>query len=629
MTTPHGAVVTLDAMRYGTLTHWLTAVLCGVWFVGFGWSEPHTALLATPLVIAGAALLPVSARGGAALVVLAQIVTLIAGAGWGNVELVLMMAFALFTLGRTDSQWWPGVAAVLVGAGASAARDGITVGKFAIVGVLYAMLWLFGVVVRHRAIGAYRAVAQATELARQDPEVVSARLAVAERAQLADKAIFAIRAAILRMQDAARDALNGLDAESVRAVHSRGVTAVAELGELLGLLREPPPADDPPRPSLATPATKNRDLYPALGITVVLGVVWFAAPGLELGVGVLVLYVGTIAAVALRRVAPVTACLVAAVASVVAAIDPPAVPEQLLPAAAGYALIAWTVASHTIYRVWTAWALLIAAAVSVAVSYGLRGIAFILLIFAASTWAGYAWHERDRILRAAELRSKSLQAQIKDATLTATRAERLGLARELHDVTSHSVGAMLMQAGAARALRDSAPAEARAALTTVIDTADAALQGIDVLVAALDGGDYGPMWYSYADTCDLREALDRLIQDMSVIGMDITTELHELPQSPALTAATFRVVQEGLANAARHAPGAKVRVSVARNAHTYIVRISDDGADTSVMSGFGFGLAGLRERVQSCAGEFSAGREGDRGFTIEARLPLDGGRALE
>ncbi|WP_170222748.1 sensor histidine kinase [Rarobacter faecitabidus] len=619
-------------MRFGAITRVVVAVVCGIWFVGFGWSEPHAALIATPLVVVGAALLPDHVRWSAALMVSAGFMTLIAGMQWGNVELVLPMALALFALGRLDREWWLGATGVLLGALASAMRDGLTVGKFAVITTVYATLWIFGVVVRRRAIGAHRARVQAAELAQQDPDVVSRRLAAAERSQLADKAIFAIRASIVDMRTAAHAAIGDLGPADVRNVHSSGVEAVTKLGAFLGLLREPAPvrSDEPVEDRPVATRRPRGDLLLALAAAVVLGGIVLFAADIDLGIGVVTLYAGTIVAVGIRRIAPIGSCLVAIAASCAAAIDPPTVPDMLLPAAAGYALISWTVTSDAIRRAWPYLIALIAAAVAVAVHYGARGVAFILLVFASSALAGYAWHERDRILRAANNESEDLQAQIHNATVAAVQAERIGLARELHDVTSHSVGAMVMQASVATALHSRAPQDARAALDTVVATADSVLKGIDELRAAMDSAEYGPLWYAYADVGDLRAVLERLIADMRVMfDMEVTVALGELPDDPRLASTIFRIVQESLANAARHAPGAAVDVSVARESDAYMVRISDEGTENNGTPGSGFGLAGLRERVQGCAGWLHTGQDRGRGFTLEARLPIAGGRALE
>ncbi|MDQ2624891.1 MAG: histidine kinase, partial [Actinomycetota bacterium] len=543
--------------------------------------EPRGSLAAVPLVFAGVWLLPRRTKTGAALVITAALLSALAGASWGNIDTVVPLAVATFALGRAGERRGYGIAGVLAAAVASSLREGLELHKLVITVVMYGVTWVFGVVVRKRAVDALDAVARAWALAAQDPTVAASRRAVDERSRLADDALFALRSAVIGMRTTAREAAVGLDAHTIRAVHDRGTAAVEELRSLLGLLREPE------RPT-ATELSPETDAGTAP---------W-------------------------RRAVPALWCFGLTAASAVAIALPPGDPNHLLPGAAAYATAAWLVATRPSRTAVAALAVLVVAGVGVSTHYGARGIGFVLFVFGAAVLAGLAWGERDRILRAAREEEAVLRARLSEAVAAATRAERLRLARELHDVASHAVGAMVLQAGAASALRPRDPAAAREALRTVEAMGDDALREVDEMLAALDAGEFGEAARAYAEPGRLATALEDLVAAMRARGLRVRARLGELPRSPALTATTYRVAHEGLANAMRHAPGAQVELVVERGDDGYVVRVSDDGPGTSDLRGAGFGLDGLSERVAACEGSFRAGPGAQGGFLVEAVLPV-------
>jgi signal transduction histidine kinase len=151
---------------------------------------------------------------------------------------------------------------------------------------------------------------------------------------------------------------------------------------------------------------------------------------------------------------------------------------------------------------------------------------------------------------------------------------------------------------------------------------DDALREVDEMLAALDAGEFGEAARAYAEPGRLATALEDLVAAMRARGLRVRARLGELPRSPALTATTYRVAHEGLANAMRHAPGAQVELVVERGDDGYVVRVSDDGPGTSDLRGAGFGLDGLSERVAACEGSFRAGPGAQGGFLVEAVLPV-------
>ncbi|NUW46685.1 sensor histidine kinase [Nonomuraea rhodomycinica] len=216
--------------------------------------------------------------------------------------------------------------------------------------------------------------------------------------------------------------------------------------------------------------------------------------------------------------------------------------------------------------------------------------------------------------------SRAAEAERRRHVAEATRAaERTRIARELHDVVTHHVTAMVVQAEAARYLT-AAPDRLDATLSAVTDTGRRAIT-------------------------DLRHMLDLLKADHdSDVGMPSAGELHTLVEqtrragqpvefaeegSRAESAGsaefvTYRVVQEALTNALKHAHGSPTAVRVRYGEKEISVEVSTDGpgsARAASPGGSGRGLAGLRERVDALGGEFSADRRAGGGFVVRARIP--------
>ncbi|WP_433380478.1 sensor histidine kinase [Streptosporangium sp. CA-115845] len=215
--------------------------------------------------------------------------------------------------------------------------------------------------------------------------------------------------------------------------------------------------------------------------------------------------------------------------------------------------------------------------------------------------------------------TRAAEAERRRHVAEATRAaERTRIARELHDVVTHHVTAMVVQVEAARYLT-TAPDRLDATLSVVTDTGRRAIT-------------------------DLRHMLDLLKADHDTdVSMPSAGELHTLVEqtrragqlveftekgSPAESAGsaefvTYRVVQEALTNALKYAYGSPTVVRVRYGEKEISVEVSTDGPGSRTASpgGSGRGLAGLRERVDAMGGEFSADRQADGGFVVRARIP--------
>ncbi len=134
------------------------------------------------------------------------------------------------------------------------------------------------------------------------------------------------------------------------------------------------------------------------------------------------------------------------------------------------------------------------------------------------------------------------------------------------------------------------------------------------------------------DERDLGAALTALAERMRGGGLDVrVTVPPDVPADPVLVATAFRIVQEALTNAARHAPGSRVEVALETGADRLAVTVVDDGgaraeaAGDAGLEGGGFGLVGLAERVRALGGDIAAGPAPGGGFAVSARLPTRAG----
>ncbi|TWH34523.1 signal transduction histidine kinase [Isoptericola variabilis J7] len=229
---------------------------------------------------------------------------------------------------------------------------------------------------------------------------------------------------------------------------------------------------------------------------------------------------------------------------------------------------------------------------------------------------------RERVARAAALR-----AAREERERTAVATERLRIAREVHDVLAHSLSAINVQAGVGLHLLERDPEQARSALTSIKATSRDALDEVRAVLGVVRGEAGEPR----TPTWDLG-GLDRLAGPLRDRGVDVTldVDLAVHPSPPAqvprhLVGVAYRVVQEALTNVGRHAPGASaVVVHVGRDDESdpavLRVRVSDDGGPVAPGPP-GYGLRGMRERVEGVGGTLRAGPQGP-GFVVDATIPI-------
>ncbi|GIE36709.1 two-component sensor histidine kinase [Actinoplanes italicus] len=240
---------------------------------------------------------------------------------------------------------------------------------------------------------------------------------------------------------------------------------------------------------------------------------------------------------------------------------------------------------------------------------GLVGFTTFYLLL-ASAWGVGAWLRQNRAAEAERRR------HVEEATRT---AERTRIARELHDVVTHHVTAMVVQAEAARYLTG-APDKLEQTLTAITGTGRRAVgdlrQLLDLLNPDHDTGN--PRTPSAGD-------LDALVDQIRQAGqpVEFVRDGTPSPVGGSTEVAAYRVVQEALTNALKHAHGSRTRVHVHHGEGGTTVEISTDGPGSGSVSpgGSGRGLAGLRERVTALGGDFSADAQPGSGFVVRARIP--------
>jgi signal transduction histidine kinase len=237
-----------------------------------------------------------------------------------------------------------------------------------------------------------------------------------------------------------------------------------------------------------------------------------------------------------------------------------------------------------------------------------------------------------------------LERERESAARAAVDAERARIARELHDIVSHNVGLMVVQANAAREVMagasgdGSTPADATDALRAVERAGRGALTELRNLLGLLapcaesDGDD------DLAPQPSLSR-LSSLVDRIAFAGLPVEVRISGDPQPlpPGIDVTAYRIVQEALTNALKHAQATSAEVTIRYSEHALRVEVLNSGpsvlsGDASVLAGrgsdrhagTGHGLLGLRERVRLYGGEFDARRRLGGGFRVRARIPLSG-----
>ena len=203
--------------------------------------------------------------------------------------------------------------------------------------------------------------------------------------------------------------------------------------------------------------------------------------------------------------------------------------------------------------------------------------------------------------------------------------ERARIARELHDVITHSLSVMMVQAGAARTVMDTRPESARACLRSIEAVGREAWTEMRHLLdlARQDGGGDGDDQPPRPSLRHLPVLVERFENAGLTVDLVVTGAPRPLPAAADLS--LYRIVQEALTNTLKHAGPVRTRVSVAYDEQAVALEVLDDGGGPSALARdgrAGHGLVGMRERVRLFGGELATGPCG-AGFAVRVRLPLE------
>ncbi|MER5772130.1 sensor histidine kinase [Streptomyces sp. NPDC001985] len=250
-------------------------------------------------------------------------------------------------------------------------------------------------------------------------------------------------------------------------------------------------------------------------------------------------------------------------------------------------------------------------------------IAGVVMTLLAMGWGMLVRSRRQLVV---VLRERAHRAEA-DAELRAERAQRLAreaIAREMHDVLAHRLTLLSVHAGALEFRPDAPPAEVARAAGVIRDSAHEALQDLRQIIGVLrtpgeaEAGDRPQPTLA---------TLDALIAESRAAGMTVVLD-NRIPDPAAVPAATgrtvYRIAQEGLTNARKHAPGAEVTVAVTGRPGEGVTVAVDNPApvgEVRAVPGSGQGLIGLTERATLAGGSLRHGRTGDGGFRVRAWLP--------
>jgi signal transduction histidine kinase len=301
-------------------------------------------------------------------------------------------------------------------------------------------------------------------------------------------------------------------------------------------------------------------------------------------------------------------------------------PEASLIAVVSCLIAAYSAAIHSPYRRGTIVSIvlllfLLLAAHGISLPTG-QGFIPLLLLVPLGLGANAIGNWRERV--------KVLEDQQEAATARAVEQERSRIATELHDVVTHNVSVMVVQAGAARKILDQSPELAREALLAVEASGRAAMAELRHVMGLLTMTSTGGADAAEADLAP-QPGLDQvpaLVDRIREAGVDVSYDVRgtAVPVPSGVDLAAYRVVQEALTNTVKHAQGAQVRVTVVYTPGELRIDVADTGGAPSptAASGNGRGLIGLRQRLDVYGGTLRAAPRINGGYRVSAMIPVEG-----
>ena len=246
---------------------------------------------------------------------------------------------------------------------------------------------------------------------------------------------------------------------------------------------------------------------------------------------------------------------------------------------------------------------------------------FIPLDFSISWLAGFLLRGSTEEAEAADARATLAEQEREADALRVVVEERTRIARELHDIVGHSVSVMTVQASGVRRLLRPDQQQEREALLAVEQTGREALAEMRRVVGALRDPEEGP---ALAPRPTLTR-VDKLVAEARKTGLPVDFEIagEPIPLPAGVDLTAYRLIQEGLTNAIKHAAAHHADVRIRYEVGHVEIEVCDDGRGAEAPSnGSGHGLVGMRERVSIYGGELEAGPRAEGGFRLRARLPV-------
>jgi signal transduction histidine kinase len=238
-------------------------------------------------------------------------------------------------------------------------------------------------------------------------------------------------------------------------------------------------------------------------------------------------------------------------------------------------------------------------------------------VFGFGRWLRGRRHESELVRQKAEL----LESRREEVERAAAAEERSRIARELHDLVAHNMSVIVLQAQGASRVLERDPTAARSALSAIENSGRQGLEELRRLLGLLRTEDEdAPL-----DPQPGLRNLTAFVEQVRAAGLPVELKLEgewaSLP--PSLDLSAYRIVQEALTNALRHAGPAHATVTVSRHSGDLEVEIVDDGPGAASEAGSQLGLVGMRERVNVYGGTLETGRRPEGGFRVRARLPIE------
>jgi signal transduction histidine kinase len=253
-----------------------------------------------------------------------------------------------------------------------------------------------------------------------------------------------------------------------------------------------------------------------------------------------------------------------------------------------------------------------------------RGNAVQLIVVGAGAWlAGMVARSRRAAVQLVRDRADRLEHEREEHARQVAAQERLRIARELHDIVAHKLSIVVVQAQAAQRVGD--PAQANGLMATVEETGRGALEEMRRLLGLLRPSAEEEPGTAPPQPQPGLAALDALLDEVRAAGLPVTLTRRgdpvRLPDAVDLSA--YRIVQEALTNALKHAGPAHATIELRFSEDQVQITVTDNGTGTpAVVPGSGHGLTGMRERATLLGGAFDAGPQPSGGYRVHAALPI-------